>query len=120
MREISIGENIERVELKTDGWEFFKVVIKNQVYKDEDMLIKVIPLDEETDPDVYISKVRSLLVEHNRLRHIQCRLSIVTGNALPMVRTRVRYTTPTSLKAQHFTLVSLAWGMIALFKLEFC
>ena len=29
----------------------------HKVYKDEDMLIKVIPLNEESDPDIYISKV---------------------------------------------------------------
>jgi hypothetical protein len=61
VREIAIGDRIERVEIKADGWEFFKVSIKNQVYKDEDMLIKVMPLGEESDPDVYISKVSTVV-----------------------------------------------------------
>jgi hypothetical protein len=58
IKAINIGDMIEKVAIKADEWEFFSINIKDQVYKDEDLLIKVIPLTEESDPDVYISKVR--------------------------------------------------------------
>jgi hypothetical protein len=67
--------------------------VHDKVYKDEDLLIKVIPLNEESDPDIYISKVRDRVYKLSyRARNIQCLQWIVTGSAHPMARTRVPFT----------------------------
>ena len=65
----------------------------DKVYKDEDLLIKVIPLNEESDPDIYISKVSDKVVSLTyRARNIQRLLWIANGSAHPMARTRVPFT----------------------------
>ena len=65
----------------------------DKVFKDEDLLIKVIPLSEESDPDIYISKVSNKVGNLTcRVRNIQCPRWIVTGNAHPMGRTRAPFT----------------------------
>ena len=44
--------------VKSEDFTFFSIKIKDEVYKDEDLVIKVIPIGEEGDPDILISKVR--------------------------------------------------------------
>jgi hypothetical protein len=58
IKEISIGDTLDRVTIKADDFAFYSIKIKDEVYKDEDLVIKVIPIgEEEGDPDILISKV---------------------------------------------------------------
>ena len=58
VRNIKVGEVIPNVEIK-DKPAFYKLSVKNAYKEGKDLIIKVIPEDYESDPDIYISKVNS-------------------------------------------------------------
>jgi hypothetical protein len=45
------------VTLGPDEVKYFRLKLGPEIYSNEDLIIKIIPRDYESDPDVYISKV---------------------------------------------------------------
>jgi hypothetical protein len=80
---LKVGEYVEKVTIEEDETKYYNLTIEHELYKDEDLVIKVIPLDYESDPDIYISKV-SLPFNSNhllRLRNILAQAWTASGNA---------------------------------------
>ena len=48
---------IPNITLDSDEQKFFRLKIGDELFTDEDLVIKVIPLDFISDPDIFISKV---------------------------------------------------------------
>ena len=55
IKDIKIGDFIDRVKLNPGEINFYKLAIDDKLFKDQDLIIKVIPLDQESDPDIFIS-----------------------------------------------------------------
>lgn len=54
---MKIGEQIDHASVMQAEFVFYSVDIKQKLEKDQDLVIKVIPLDYQSDPDIFISKV---------------------------------------------------------------
>jgi len=55
IKDIKIGDFIDRVKISPGENNFYKLAIDDKLFKDQDLIIKVIPLDQESDPDIFIS-----------------------------------------------------------------
>ena len=53
---IKIGENISKIYLSESELAYYTLHIGDEYYLNDDLIIKVIPLNYESDPDIYISK----------------------------------------------------------------
>jgi hypothetical protein len=54
--DIKVGDFIDKVTVKKGESAFYKLVITDTIYKDDDLVIKVVPLDQDSDPDIFISQ----------------------------------------------------------------
>jgi hypothetical protein len=55
IKDIKVGDFINKVTLKTGENNYYKLVIDESTFKDEDLVVKVMPMDQNSDPDIYIS-----------------------------------------------------------------
>ena len=56
MHKLSIGEYVPKTVLKRDEQIFYEIKIGDEFNELEDLVIKIIPLNYESDPDIFISK----------------------------------------------------------------
>jgi len=69
--DIKVGDTISDIYLKEKrSFQYYKLHIGEDYNYSEDILIKVIPLDQDSDPDIYISKVPYSTFIQNSYRQI--------------------------------------------------